>query len=88
MKLIYTEQALESFEETLNFIASEVSYEKLMEIRNGIIDAAETLAEKPFIGQQEMYLEHLGLGHRRIIKDNYKIILQRYESIYLYHGHF
>ncbi len=74
MKVIFTEQAFESLEEALNFISFEVSYEKLMEMRNGIVDAAETLAKQPFIGQQEMYLEHLGLGHRRIVEGNYKII--------------
>ena len=74
MKLIYTEQSLVSLEEILNFIVSEVSYEKLMRIRDGILYAAETLLENPFIGQKEIYLEHLGLGHRRIIQGNYKII--------------
>jgi len=74
MKLIYTEQSLASLEEILNFIVSEVSYDKLMEIRDGILHSAETLLENPFMGQKEIYLEHLGLGHRRIIKGNYKII--------------
>ena len=74
MKLIYTEQSLKSLEEILNFIVSEISYEKLMEIRDGILYTAETLIENPFIGQKEIYLEHLGLGHRRIIQGNYKII--------------
>lgn len=33
MKLLYTEQALISLEEALNFIAPKVSEEKLIEIR-------------------------------------------------------
>jgi plasmid stabilization system protein ParE len=74
MKLIYTEQSLNSFEETLNFLAPKISYEKLMEIRDGIVNAAENLAPNPHIGQEEPYLAHLELGHRRIIKDHYKII--------------
>lgn len=37
MKLVYTEQALVSLEETLEFITQEVSYEKLKEIRNRIL---------------------------------------------------
>lgn len=32
MKLVYTEQALFSLEESLEFIASDVSYEKLTKI--------------------------------------------------------
>ena len=43
MKLIYTEQSLESLEEALKFITPNVSYEKLMIIRDSILDAAETL---------------------------------------------
>jgi plasmid stabilization system protein ParE len=74
MKLIYTEQSLHSFEETLDFLAPKISYEKLMEIRDGILGAAEILEVNPFIGQLEPYLVHLELDHRRIIKDNYKII--------------
>ncbi len=34
MKLVYTEQALESLEEALVFIAPKVSYDKLLEIRD------------------------------------------------------
>jgi len=83
MKLIYTEQSLRSFEETLNFLAPKISYEKLMEIRDGILDAAENLAINPFIGQEEPYLEHLNLRYRRIIKDHYKIIY-RVTGQYIY----
>lgn len=83
MKLIYTEQSLESLEEALKFITPKVSYEKLMIIRDSILDAAETLKDNPFMGQEEPYLEHLNLGHRRIIKDNYKIIYRIIDS-YIY----
>lgn len=41
MKLIYTEQALFSLEEALNFIAPKVTHEKLIEIRDEILDAAK-----------------------------------------------
>ena len=43
MKLIYTEQALSSFEEALEFISPNVSHEKLIEIRDKILDKADTL---------------------------------------------
>jgi toxin ParE1/3/4 len=74
MKLIYTEQALFSLEEALNFIAPKVTYEKQIETRDKILDAADTLLEQPLQGQTEPYIEHLGLGHRRIIEGHYKII--------------
>ena len=50
MKLVYTEQALFSFEESLNFIAHKVSFEKLMETRDEILDAADSLILQPFQG--------------------------------------
>jgi len=40
LKLVYTEQALISLEEALEFIAPKVTNEKLMEIRDKILDKA------------------------------------------------
>jgi plasmid stabilization system protein ParE len=60
MNIIFTEQALESLEEALNFIVSEVSHNKLISIRNDILNATDILKAKPYIGQKEIYLEHLG----------------------------
>ncbi|MCU4164073.1 type II toxin-antitoxin system RelE/ParE family toxin [Carboxylicivirga caseinilyticus] len=74
MKLVYTEQALNSLEDILYFMASKVSRKKLSLIRNRILDAADTLLKQPLQGAEEPYLKHLSLGHRRIIDGNYKII--------------
>lgn len=74
MKLVYTEQALFSLEETLQFISTKVSHEKLIEIRNRILDKADTLLAQPFNGQKEPFLDHLSLGHRRLIEGHFKII--------------
>jgi toxin ParE1/3/4 len=74
MKLVYSEQSLISLEEALNFIALKVSHEKLIEIRDEILDAADTLLLQPLQGMTEPYLEHLNLGHRRLIVGHYKII--------------
>ena len=81
MKLLFTKQALESFEEALTFISNDVSYNKLMEIRNSVLQAAEMLIENPFIGQKEIYLEHMGLDHRRIIEGNFKIIYRVIDQV-------
>ena len=83
MKLVYTEQALFSLEEAMNFIAPKVSNEKLDDIRNEILDAADTLLLQPFQGQEEPYLQHLKLGHRRLIVSHYKIIYRFIEE-YIY----
>ena len=74
MKLVYTEQALISLEETLEFLSIEVSYEKLIEIRDEILDAADTLLLQPLSGQREYLLSHLGLEHRRLVVGHNKII--------------
>ena len=74
MKLVYTEQALNSLEELLKFNATKVSREKLIEIRDQILDMADTLLLQPLKGQKEPFLEHLGLGHRRLVENHYKII--------------
>jgi plasmid stabilization system protein ParE len=74
VKLIYTQQALFSLEEALSIIAPKVTPEKLMQIRDRILDTADTLLLHPLQGQKEPYLEHLGLDHRRLIESHYKII--------------
>jgi len=74
MKLIYTEQALSGLEEALNFIVHKVTYRKLLEIRDEILDAADSLLLQPLQGQREPFLEHLGLGHRRLVVSHYKVI--------------
>lgn len=83
MKLVYTEQALFSLEEELNFIAAKVPHEKLLEIRNKILDAADKLLLHPLQGQEETFLVHLGLGHRRLVVSHYKIIYRITEE-YIY----
>ena len=84
MNLIYTEQALNSLEQALEFIAPEVTQKKLLEIRNRILDRADTLLLQPNQGQKEPYLEHLNLDYRRIIESHYKIIYRVVgETIYI-----
>ena len=84
MKLVYTEQALESLEEALELIISKVSHEKILEIRDRILDKAETLPFQPFQSQKEPFLEHLGLGHRRLVESHYKIVYRVIDdSIYV-----
>jgi toxin ParE1/3/4 len=74
MKLFYTEQAIESLRECLDFLPPEVPHEKRLHIRDKILAKAEMLVNKPGMGQKEEYLEHLGLSHRRVIESHYKII--------------
>ncbi len=50
MNLIYTEQAILGLEEALEFLAPKVSHEKLIEIRDKILNAADTLTQQPYQG--------------------------------------
>jgi len=74
MKIVYTEQSLIGLEESLKFIAPKIPYEKLIEIRDKILDAVDTLLLQPKKGQKEPFLEHLKLEHRRLVEGHYKII--------------
>jgi len=83
MKLVYTEQALTSLEETLDFISNHVSAELLDELSDSILESCETLLHQPFQGQEEPYLLHLGLGHRRLVVGHFKI-LYRVDEHHIY----
>jgi hypothetical protein len=65
MKLFYTEQALKSLQECLDFFPPEVPSEKRLQIRDKIMAKIEKLLNRPRMGQREEYLEHLGQSHRR-----------------------
>ena len=74
MKLVYTEQAILSLNECLNFLPSDLPSEKVNEIRDQILDKADMLLINPKLGQIEKYLEHIGKSHRRLIEGYYKIV--------------
>ena len=74
MKLLYTERAIVSLQECLDFFPPEVPPEKINEVRDKILAKADKLLENPYLGQQEEYLEHIGQSHRRVIEGYYKII--------------
>lgn len=47
MEIIYTQQALDGLDEALEFIAPKLAELKLLEIRNRILDKADTLLLQP-----------------------------------------
>jgi plasmid stabilization system protein ParE len=74
MKLVYTQQALDSLKESLELVAPHVNNERLHKVRDKILDRADNIVKNPYAGRREEYLEHLGLDHRRVIESHYKII--------------
>lgn len=76
MRIIFTDQSFESLDESIRFLleVQGVPVEKVLEIRNQLLDKVDSLVTNPQIGQYEEYLEHLEKGHRRLIEGNFKII--------------
>ena len=76
MKVIYTDQSLDSLQEVMEFLLEElgISIEKVSGIKTQLLDKADSLALHPHKGQKEEYLEHLGKEHRRLIDGHFKII--------------
>ena len=85
MKLVYTEQAVNSLQEVLEFLSAvqHIPDEKILEIRNQILDAVDALLEHPSIGQEEPFLVSLGRYYWRLVEGHYKIIY-RIEGEYIY----
>lgn len=67
MRIIYTDQSFESLEESIQFLlmVQKVPLDKVLEIRNQLLDKVASLTTDPHVGQYEEYLEHLEKGHRR-----------------------
>src|SRR3954465_4666486 len=74
MKLVYTEQAIISLQECLDFLPPETSDEKRIKIREQILNKADKLTSNPKLGQREEYLYAIENEYRRIIISKYKIL--------------
>ena len=53
----------------------------MVKIKDSILDRTEALNTLPYSGQIELTLEHLNLGHRRIIEGHCKIIYRVNEEL-------
>lgn len=76
MKLVYSEYALAQLQQILDFLIYEqgVPPQKALEIRDKILDKADTILSNVYEPPREEFLEHLQLSHRRLIVGNYKIV--------------
>lgn len=80
----FTDQALERLEEMLSFLRLSMPEEAASQIGTRLLGKAESLKQYPYKGQKEEYLQSIGLGHRRLVVDHYKIIYRVTEaSIYI-----
>ena len=85
MKLIYTDQSLESLHECMEFLLEDrgLPFKNVSQIISHLLDKSESLVSHPHLGQKEEYLEHLGKEHRRLVEGNFKI-LYRIENQQIY----
>jgi plasmid stabilization system protein ParE len=76
MKVIYTQQSLDSLEESIHFLTEDLGIpgDKASEVIKKLLDRADRLVFNPREGQREIYLEHLGKEYRRLIEGHFKII--------------
>jgi plasmid stabilization system protein ParE len=76
MKLIFTEQALISMDNSFLFLIDEQGFplEKIEELRERIKISTQQLLQNPYLGQQELQLVHLKKSHRRLVEWNFKIV--------------
>jgi toxin ParE1/3/4 len=84
MRLVITEPAKLHLKAIHDYYKEKVSPKIATKIRSGIIKELKYLQEYPLTGQEEDYLKDLGLGHRRMVKGNYKIVYRiRENTIYV-----
>lgn len=86
MKIVYTDQAYLSLDESLRFLLEKqgLPLEKVLKLRKRLLDKADRLTSNPYLGQFEEYLNHLNKNHRRLVFEYYKIIYRiEDETIYI-----
>jgi plasmid stabilization system protein ParE len=86
MKVIYTDQSLDSLEESVQFLLEELGLpmKEVLKIKTKLLDRAEGLVSNPLIGQSEEYLDHLDKDYRRLVEGHFKIIYRiQGEFIYI-----
>ncbi|MEL7004422.1 MAG: type II toxin-antitoxin system RelE/ParE family toxin [Bacteroidota bacterium] len=86
MKVVYTAQSIKSLEESLFFLIEErkVPIQKVIEIKDRLLDQTDSLSLSPYKGQKEEYLRHLNEDHRRLVEGHFKIIYKiEKEIIYI-----
>lgn len=74
MKLLISEYAAGRLDDIWDYYATEAGEHVAEQVTEQILGDVEWLLHHPRGGQYEPLLDHLGLGHRRKVSGNYKII--------------
>ncbi|MEO5572420.1 MAG: type II toxin-antitoxin system RelE/ParE family toxin [Bacteroidia bacterium] len=81
MKLVITDPAKLRLKEIHDYYKKNVSHKIADKIKTSIVIKLKFLQSNPLCGQTEESLQELGLGHRRMIEGNYKIIYRISDKI-------
>jgi len=74
MKVILADKAWSDLDNALEFVLDRFGPETALRVAGDVSAALKLIREFPGGGQIEPWLEHLGMGHRRVIVGPLKII--------------
>ena len=80
MKVVWSAWALRQVDEIHAWYSTEATPAVADRIVEDILAVAELLQQFPFGGQMEPWLEHKGLGHRRVVVGNYKVVYRVHQD--------
>ena len=80
MKVVWSAWALQQLDEIHAWYSAQASPAVADRIIEKILSVTRLLEEFPFGGQVEPWLEQQGLGHRRVVVANYKVVYRVYEG--------
>jgi len=84
MKVYWTDFAKKSLKEIYYFYKAHASEKIAKKLKSQIFLKAKLISKKPKLGQIEVFLEDVGLGHRYVLSGNFKIIyLIQGDSIFI-----
>lgn len=81
MRLELSEHAVAQLVMIWDYYAAEANFLVADRIVEGVLTGIGRLADHPRGGQYEPMLDHLGLGHRRVISGHYKIIYRLIDDL-------
>ena len=80
MKVVWSAWALRQVDEIHVWYSTEATPAVADRIVEDILAVAVLLEQFPFGGQMEPWLEHKGLGHRRVVVGNFKVVYRVHQD--------
>ena len=80
MKVVWSDWALDRLDEIHTYLEQEASKRIADRSIAKVLEAVALLSQYPNGGQVEPSLEHKGLGHRRFVLGNYKVVYRIHKS--------